>query len=136
MFIGYRSGSMGASDLQPLQNTPVAPNIRRYNNNRLGAVYSSLHGFWVSRHAALNTAGQNVAVARRDAYSLILFDHSPATCLSNDLARTPDELLNSIVSQQSGGGTNYTLALTQAQSVMTQHWSNDRYAIPVNRHYW
>jgi len=136
VLIGYRSGSMGGRDLRPLPNTPVTPNIRRYNDNRLGAVYSSLHGFWTSRHAALNAVGQNAAVARRDAYSMILFDHSPATCISNDLARSPDELLNSVVSRQTGGGTNYTAALTEAQSVMTQHWSNDRYAIPVNRHYW
>ena len=135
MLIGYRSGSMASTDFQPLQ-TPVTQNIRRYNNNRLGAVYSSLHSFWTSRHAALNSVAQNAAVARRDAYSMILFDHSTATCISNDLARSPDDLLNVIVSERAGGGTDYTGALTEAQSLMTQHWSNDRYAISVDRHCW
>lgn len=131
MLIGYRSSSMGSSDLRPLPNTPMTPNIRRYNDNRLGAVYSSLHGFWTSRHAALNAVGQNAPVVRRDAYSVVMFDHSSATCISNDLGRSPDELLNSIVSRQPGGGTNYTVALTEAQSIMTQHWSNERYVILV-----
>ena len=127
---------MSSGDLRPLPNTPVTPNICRYNNNRLGAVYSSLHSFWTSRHAALNAVGQNAAVARRDAYSMILFNHSRATCISNDFTRSPDELLNSIVSLQAGGGTDYTGALAEAQSVMVQHWTNERYAIPVNRLYW
>lgn len=125
---------MSSSDLRPLPNTPVTPKISRCNNNRLGAVYSSLHGFWVSRHAALNAVGQNAAIARRDAYSVILFDNSAATCMSNDFARSPDELLDSIVAQRAGGGTNYTGALTQAQSVMIQHWSNERYAVHVDPH--
>ena len=127
---------MSSRDLRPLPNTPVTPNICRYNNNRLGAVYSSLHSFWTSRHAALNAVGQNAAITRRDAYSMILFDHSPTTCISNDFARSPNELLDSIVSLQTGGGTDYTGALAEAQSVMVQHWSNERYAIPVNRLYW
>ena len=134
MLIGYRSSSMRGRDFRPLQNTPATQNICRYNDNRLGAVYSSLHGFWVSRHAALNSVGQNAAVARRDAYSIVLFDRSPDTCISNDLARSPDDLLSAIVSQQPGTGTNFTGALTEAQSIMTQHWSNDRYAISVDRH--
>ena len=127
---------MGLSDLRPLPNTPVTPTISRYNNNRLGAVYSSLHGFWTSRHAALNAVGQNAVIARRDAYSVILFDHSTVTCMSNDFARSPDELLDSIVTWQDGGGTDYTGALAEAQSIMVQHWSNERYAISVDSQYW
>jgi hypothetical protein len=130
----YRSGSMSYGDLRPLPNTPATPSIRRYNDNRLGAVYSSLHGFWTSRHAALNAIGQNVAIARRDAYSVILFDNSATTCISNDFARSPEDLLNSIVSYQAGGGTNYTGALAEAESLMVQQWSNERYAIPVGCH--
>ena len=134
VLINHRSGSMSSTDFRPLPNTPVTPTIRRYNDNRLGAVYSSLYGFWTSRHAALNAVGQNAAIARRDAYSVILFDHTRATCISNDFARSPDELLNAVVSRQAGGGTDYTGALTEAQSIMTQHWSNERYAIqPVSR---
>lgn len=134
VLINHRSGSMSDNDLQPLPNTPVTPTIRQYNDNRLGAVYSSLYGFWASRHSALNAVGQNAAIARRDAYSVILFDHGQATCISNDFARSPDELLDAVVSWQTGGGTDYTGALTEAQSIMVQHWSNERYAIqPVSR---
>ena len=136
MLIEYRSGSMDHNDLRPLPNTPVTPTIRRYNDNRLGAVYSSLHGFWTSRHATANAIGQNAAIARRDAYSMILFDNSTSTCISNDFASSPDDLLNSIVSHRAGGGTNYTGALTAAQSVIVQHWSNERCAIPVAHHSW
>ena len=132
----HRSGSMSENDLRPLPNTPVTPTIRRYNDNRLGAVYSSLYGFWTSRHSALNAVGQNTAIACRDAYSVILFDHTQATCISNDFSRSPDELLNAVVSRQAGGGTDYTGALAEAQSIMVQHWSNERYVIqPVNRHH-
>ena len=63
---------MAGGDLRPLPNTPMTPNIRRYNDNRLGAVYSSLHGFWTSHHAALNAVGQNAAVARGDMYSMVM----------------------------------------------------------------
>ena len=121
---------MSSTDLRPLQNTPSTATISRYNNNRLGAVYSSLHGFWTSRQAAVNAIGQNAAVARRDAYSVVLFQSSATTIISNDLTSTPDNLLNNIVSQVAGGGTNYTAALTTAQSLMVQHWSNERYVIP------
>jgi len=133
---GYRSGSMGYNDLRPLPNTPATPTIRRYNDNRLGAVYSSLHGFWTSRHAAANAIGQNAAIARRDSYSMILFDNSATTYISNDFTSSPDDLLNGIVSHQTGGGTNYTGALTAAQSLIVQHWSNERCAIPVCHHAW
>ena len=120
---------MSLWDLQPLPNTPVTQKICQHNNNRLGAVYSSLYGFWTSRHSALNAVGQNAAIARRDAYSVILFDHSPARCISNDFACSPDELLDAVVSWQAGGGTDYTEALSEAQSVMVEHWSNERYVI-------
>lgn len=129
-----RSGSMGSTDLGPLPDTPSTATIRRHNNNRLGAVFSSLHGFWVSRQAAINTAGQNIA--RRDAYSVILFESSSYTSISNDFASSPDDLLNRIVSQRTGNGTNYTGALTMAQSVIVQNWSNERYVILACYSYW
>jgi len=128
-----RSGSMGSTDLRPLQNTPSTARISQHNNNRLGSVYSSLHGFWVSRQAAVNAAGQNAAIARRDAYSMILFQSTATTCMTNDFTSSPDDLLNSILSHRAGGGTNYTGALTAAQTLMVQHWSNERYVIPVAR---
>jgi hypothetical protein len=122
-----RSGSMSSADRRPLRNVPSTDTVTRYNNNRLGAVYSSLHAFWLSRHAALNASGQQVAVVRRDAYSVILFDHEVITCISNDFARSPDELLNAVVQQQARGGTNYTQALISTQALMDQNWSNERW---------
>ena len=124
---------MGLTDLRPLENSPSTARISPYNNNRLGAVYSSLHRFWVSRQATLNAVGQNVAVTRRDAYSTILFQSSTTTCISNDFTRSPDDLLDGIVSYRAGGGSNYTGALAAAQSLMVQHWSNERYAIPLGQ---
>ena len=90
-------------------------------------MYSSLYEFWASHHLALSAAEQNVVAARRDAYSVILFDHSPATCISNNFDRSTDELLDSIVLWQASGGANYAGALAEAQSVMDQHWSKERY---------
>lgn len=121
---------MGGKDLRPLLNAPSTAIITQYNNNRLGAVYSSLYGFWTSRQAAVNPIGQNAAGARRDAYSVILFENSATTCISNDFTSSPDNLLDVIVPHRAGRGTNYTGALTAAQSLMIQHWSNERYAIP------
>ena len=124
-----RSSSMAGSDLRPLQNTPSTATISRYNNNRLGAVFSSLHSFWTSRQAAANAVGQNAVIVRRDAYSVILFESTATTYISNDFTSSPDELLNNIVSLRAGRGTNFTAALAAAQSVMVQHWSNERYVI-------
>ena len=126
-----RSSSMSSTDLQPPRNTPSTVTISRYNNNRLGAVYSSLYRFWSSHQAAANATGQNAAVARRDAYSVVLFDDSAATIISNDSFLSPDNLLSSIVSHRASGGTDYTAALTAAQTLMVQHWNNERYVIPV-----
>ena len=128
-----RSSSMSSMGLQPPRNTPSTVTISRYNNNKLGAVYSSLYRFWTSRQAAANPTGQNAAVARRDAYSVILFDDLAATIISNDFSLSPDNLLSSIASHRASGGTDYTAALTAAQSLMVQHWSNERYVIPVGQ---
>jgi len=94
-------------------------------------VYSSLHGFWTSRQAALSAVGQNPAIARRDAYSLVLFSHVTTTCISNDFASSPDVLLNTVAPQVASGGTDYTVALSAAQAVMLQHWSNERAPILI-----
>ncbi|GBE82556.1 hypothetical protein SCP_0409400 [Sparassis crispa] len=124
IFVVDRSGSMSASDRRPLDNTPVTVTIRRQSNNRLGAVYSALYGFWSARHTAI-TSGLQPA-ARQDAYSIILFDHSISNVLTNDFARSPQELLDSVLPYGSGGGTNFTAALRSAQTVMEQHFSTQR----------
>ena len=126
-----RSGSMGINDNRPLQNTPVTARIAARHNNRVGAVYSSLYGFWQARASALNAAVGN-GVPRRDAYSVVLFDHHVYRSVINDFTSSPDDLLNGLMAYGSGGGTNYTLATTETQSVMESNWSTERYSFYNN----
>lgn len=116
---------MSCQDRRPLQNTPVTQKISRQSDNRLGAVFSSLYAFWASRSAVLSAAsGQN----RRDAYSVILFDHTTVRCVENDFTSSPDGLLDKVLRYGADGGTNYTSALQTTEQVMKQHWSTERYA--------
>lgn len=112
---------MSATDRLPLSNTPVTALLRARHNNRIGAVYSSLHTFWQARHSAL-TGGAN----RRDSYSVILFDHAEYAAVNNDFTSTPDALLNLVIPYGSGGGTNFNMALQAAQRCMENHWSTER----------
>ena len=95
--------------------------IQQVADNRLGAVYSALYGFWSFRHDA--------AATRRDAYSIVLFDDATTHVLTNDFASTPDQLLAAVLRHQIGGGTNFTAALRAGQTVMEQNWSTERLAI-------
>jgi len=131
MFVIDRSSSMSSSDRRPLPGTPATSLIAGRSNNRLGAVYSSLHGFWVSRQAALNATGSRTVVARRDAYSVILFDHHVTTCIQNDFSSSPDQLLNLVLPHETRGGTNYTSALTTTQDVMQHNWSTERAPVVI-----
>jgi hypothetical protein len=116
---------MSSRDRRPLSNTPVADRIRSRTDNRLGAVYSALYGFWSSRHAVL-TAGQRTAGARRDAYSVILFNNETQNVLVNDFTSTPDELLDALLDESTCGGTNFSEALRGAHEVMLQNWNTER----------
>ncbi|KAK0217807.1 hypothetical protein IW262DRAFT_1560097, partial [Armillaria fumosa] len=129
IFVIDRSGSMDATDRRPLQNTPVTANIQRASNNRLGAVYSALHGFWMSRQAAVTTNHQARVANRRDSYSVVLFDHELVRGVTNDFTSSPEDLLNGLLRHQARGGTNYDLALIDARNVMTANWSPER--VPV-----
>lgn len=120
-----RSGSMGSRDRQPLPNVPATDLIRRHSDNRLGAVYSSLHSFWIARHSA-STAGQQANPGRRDSYSVILFHSNAANSITNDFTSTPDELLSAVLPFRAGGSTNFTAALEAAQNVMETNWSTER----------
>ena len=111
---------MNDSDRIPSPRAPMTNIISQVSNNRLGAVYSALYGFWSARHAA-TTAG-----ARRDAYSVILFNSGSKTILSNDLTSTPDELLGAMLGQQAGGGTNFSEALRAGRAIMKRNWSAER----------
>jgi hypothetical protein len=117
---------MAGADRQPLENAPASDRIRQHANNRLGAVYSALYSFWTARHTAF-TAGQQAVGARRDAYSIIFFDSSTHNVLVNDLEKTPDQLLDTVLTVQTSYGTNFTAGLRASQSVMKQHWSMERF---------
>ena len=113
---------MWSGDRQPLPNTPATARISAFANNRYGAVLSSLHSFWTARAAAIASSN----AARRDAYSVILFDHQVDAPIVNDFASTPDQLLDVLLGFGTTGGTNFTLAIQQAQQVMEQNWSTER----------
>ena len=112
---------MSSSDRIPLAGAPMTSRIMQYANNRLGAVYSALYGFWSARHAAGSRVG-----ARRDAYSIILFESATTPILINDFTSTPDQLLNLMFGYQAGGGTNFSEALRVGGAVMEQNWSTER----------
>ncbi|KAF7308999.1 VWFA domain-containing protein [Mycena kentingensis (nom. inval.)] len=147
IFVIDRSSSMGHADRRPLANVPSTRRITRHANNRLGAVYSALHGFWISRNAALAGGAQGARAAngfallpgnvpapapiRRDAYSVVLFDRDVSTCITNDFASTPDALLNVLLEHGTGRGTNFTQAIDSARIVMERHWSNERSPVVI-----
>ncbi|CAK5283767.1 unnamed protein product [Mycena citricolor] len=130
IFVIDRSGSMGSTDRRPLPGTPSTALIQQTANNRLGAVYSALHGFWISRTTALG-ASQGTAPVRRDAYSVVLFDHAPTVCIANDFAHSPDELLHAMLPYHAGGGTNFTAAMQTAQTLVRDHWSAERSPVVI-----
>lgn len=118
---------MGGSDRRPLGNTPSTNLITRRHNHRLGAVYSSLDAFWLARQIVTNVGGHGAPI-RRDAYTVILFDHNISPSVVHDFSSTPNQLLNAVLQFNSGGGTNFTAAIQAAQSHMEQYWSNERCA--------
>ncbi|KAI0302863.1 hypothetical protein B0F90DRAFT_1713048 [Multifurca ochricompacta] len=124
------SGSMSFNDRRPLSNAPATNQIQRYSNNRLGAVYSALYSFWSARHAAV-TPGQQTSGARRDAYSVILFNEAASRVLINDFTSSPDQLLHDVLINRANGGTNYSEALRVGQGVMAQSWSTERAPVMI-----
>jgi hypothetical protein len=118
---------MSDTDSRPLPNRPGADLIIRHSNNRLGAVFSSLHAFWVSRSSALNPGGGPAAFGRRkDAYSVLFFDNNASICLQNDTDSTPDQLLRSLLGYSADGGTDSAAAISAAETVMRNCWSDAR----------
>lgn len=116
---------MTLTDRRPLA-TPVSAQIQRVADNRLGAVYSALYGFWTSRSAATTTT--TAQAGRRDAYSVVLFDTSASTqtVLSNDFTTDVNGLLNTLLRYSAGGGTSFVRALDEAKRVMLANWSSER----------
>ncbi|KAJ7117678.1 hypothetical protein C8R44DRAFT_199862 [Mycena epipterygia] len=124
IFVIDKSASMGGTDFQPLLNRPGADLIIRHSNNRLGAVFSSLHAFWISRSSALNQGRRGAIGGRKDAYSVIFFDSTARVCLQNDTQSTPEELLQSVLGQTASGWTNSAAALSAAETLMRECWSD------------
>ncbi|KAI0297433.1 hypothetical protein BC826DRAFT_1096771, partial [Russula brevipes] len=71
--------------------------------------YSTLYSLLSVRTA--NTVDRNPGGGRRDAYSVVLFDDSPKTVLTNDLTSDPDQLLNILLAEGTGSGTNFRVGL-------------------------
>ncbi|KAI5998966.1 hypothetical protein F5J12DRAFT_928807 [Pisolithus orientalis] len=96
--------------------------------DRFGAVLSSLYGFWSARAAAV---GSGASAARRDAYSVILFNSRVVPVIENDFTSDPDQLLDAILPYEADGGTNFTAAITGAASVMERNWSTERSPVVI-----
>ena len=117
---------MSGTDRLPLNDAPATNRIRRTANNRLGAVYSALYSFWSARHAAVTT-GQEATGARRDAYSVIMFNLTTENVVVDDFTSSPDELLAVVLKTRAQGGTNFAVALQAGQNVMVDNWSTERF---------
>jgi len=130
VFVIDRSSSMVDRDRRPLEDAPTADLIRRYANNRLGAVYSALYSFWSARQAAI-TMGQQGTGARRDAYSVVLFCDQTTNVLVNDFTSTPDQLLGMVLANRPSGSTDFSEALRAARAIMEENWSTERTPIMI-----
>ena len=119
---------MSIDDRLPLADTPSTDRIRERADNRLGAVYSALYSFWSARHAAVSSGQvEETTGARRDAYSVIMFNSLTRKVVTNDFTSSPDELLDVVLSTAAEGGTNFAAALRAGQAVMEENWDIDRF---------
>ncbi|KAG8713471.1 hypothetical protein FRC09_018671 [Ceratobasidium sp. 395] len=128
VFVIDSSSSMTLSDRKPLSNTPISGRLTASCNNRYGAVLSALYSFWLSRETAATSSSIQ---AREDAYSVITFDRHSTTRIANDFTSTADQLVNQLILQLTGWGTNFHGALLQTQSLIEAHWSSDRAPVVV-----
>ena len=147
---------MASTDRQPLSDAPVTDLIRAHAPNRLGAVYSALYCFWSARHAAAASMQETLSArsglgafystlqtllsghpattmvdqqttgARRDAYSVILFNHSTKNVFVNDFKSSPSQLLGALLTEHGEGGTDFASALKAGEAVMLESWSPER----------
>ena len=120
---------MSSNDRLPLADAPATDRIKERADNRLGAVYSALYGFWLARHTAVSSSQvEETTGARRDAYSVIMFNSKTRKVVTNDFTSSPDELLDIVLDTEAEGGTNFAVALQAAQAVMEENWEKDRSA--------
>ena len=119
---------MGLRDFRPLEDAPISQRIQAVADNRLGAIYSALYGFWSARANAIATIG----ATRGDAYSVILSGQCPVVVLSGDLTMSPDDMLNSVLAYGPSGRLWPSDPLVAVESVMVQHWNVSRYAVRID----
>jgi hypothetical protein len=119
---------MRNTDRRPLADAPAADLIRQHADNRLGAVYSALYGFWSARHAAIVVDRQGTGT-RLDAYSVVLFSEQTTNVIVNDFTSTPDQLLATVLAERPSRGTNFSEALGAARAIMEENWSTERFVI-------
>ena len=123
---------MSLQDRQPLTNSTEIDRIVRKANNRLGAVFSAAHSFWIARQAAVDRISP-LGGGRRDAYSLIFFNHESSTPIENDLTSSPDELFTAALRFKAEGGKNFTGALERTQNIIKSCSSRERYESRVTQ---
>ncbi|KAH7105372.1 hypothetical protein BKA62DRAFT_689469 [Auriculariales sp. MPI-PUGE-AT-0066] len=124
IFLIDRSASMRNKDQRPIPNTPVYNSICAVANNRLGAVYSALFGFWTARAAAIQASGSNTP--RRDSYSVALCNNTSQVVLENDFSRSPQELLRALLPHRPCGGNDFSQNMRAGLDLMEKHWRNDQ----------
>ncbi|KAG8219200.1 hypothetical protein J3R82DRAFT_13 [Butyriboletus roseoflavus] len=95
--------SMGSRDLKPLSNTPATARISARANNRYGAVLFVVAQFLDS--ACSGNCRLKCCATGRIQYN---------------------QLLNALLGSDTSLGTNFTLAIQQAQAIMEQNWSTER----------
>jgi hypothetical protein len=122
---------MRNKDRRPSADAPAADLIRQHADNRLGAVYSALYGFWSARHAAIiaDAVTEQGTGTRPDAYSVVLFSEQTTNVMVNDFTSTPDKLLATVLAERPSRGTNFSEALGAARAIMEENWSTERLVI-------
>jgi hypothetical protein len=113
-----RSMSMKNDDRKPLENSPVCGKIRAHMNNRLGAVYSALYGFWSARQAAVGL--------QCDANTVILHAEGTQSVCENDSTKSPRELLELLLPNGPKGGNCFGKALKAADTAISKCWDDAR----------
>lgn len=117
---------MSQQDIQPPPNSAGIERIKHTANNRLGAVFSSLFSFWTERQAEVNR-NSIMGGVRKDAYSLIFFNHEQSTPIEYNFTSSPDELLIAALEFNTHGRANFSSALERAKKVMASHWNTKRF---------
>jgi hypothetical protein len=113
---------MGMRDRRPLPGTPATARLVASNDNRLGAVFSSIYSFWTARQATFTNTP-----AGRDAYTVILFDENVTPTIVNDSSSTLDALLGKLLPHRPEWRTNFQSCLDSARDRMRQNWNDQRY---------